>query len=76
MLSTMSHPAQIVHAHEDRVNIALLKAEQARLVGEAEGTKGTEELLVRRLLRGLRDWHSSLFGPNHAQPTLTGRPGH
>ena len=76
MLSTMSHPAQIVHAHKERVNIALRKAEQARLVGEAEGAKGTEELLWRRLLRRLRDWHSSLLGPNHAHPTLTGRPGH
>ena len=76
MLSTMSHPAQILYAHDDRVNNALLKAEQVRLVREAEGAKGTEERLLRRLLRRLRDWHSSLLGPNHAQPTLTGRPGH
>ena len=72
----MSHPAQILHVHDDRIKDSLHKAEQARLIHEAKSAKGTEELRLRRLIRRLRDWNWSLVGANNAQPTWNGRLSH
>ena len=72
----LSYPSLILQVHEGRVKDALRKAEQARLMREAQSAAGTDELVLRHLFLKLWDSGRSLVNADHIQLTWHGRPGH